>query len=440
MEPQYRFCTSADGTKIAFSTLGGGRRTPVISVVSWAQVQERDWRSPFARAALWPLAEDRCVVGFDRRGVGASQRSVEDLSLEAQVADLRAVAEQLEFELFDLAGVQDGNAVALAYAARYPEHVRRMILWSPFARGADVMDAGQWRGLVELVRGNWEMATRTIANVIAHPSGPVETQREYAKVLRESVSPEVAARYIEFMASVDVSALLPRVLALTLIFHARKSQAVPISAVRVVAELIPDARLILLEGDNYYESGEETLEGMREFLDEQAAVPATGLVTILFTDITDSTGLTERLGDTAFRDRSRALDEALRALIREAGGKAVEGKLLGDGIMAVFNSAREAIECALRCGAASDATDLRLHLGLHAGDVIHEAGNVYGGAVNIASRIAGASAPGEVLVSDIVRGLARTSANVSFLDRGEHQLKGVSDPVRLYEVRWREDG
>jgi adenylate cyclase len=125
-------------------------------------------------------------------------------------------------------------------------------------------------------------------------------------------------------------------------------------------------------------------------------------------------------------------------LIRKTGGKPIEGKLLGDGLMAVFTSARQAIECALRCSDASQATDLRLHVGVHAGDVIHEADNVYGGAVNIASRVAGASAPGEVLVSDIVRGLARTSTEVTFLDRGEHELKGFEDAVRLYEVRWRE--
>ena len=89
---------------------------------------------------------------------------------------------------------------------------------------------------------------------------------------------------------------------------------------------------------------------------------------------------------------------------------------------------------ALACGRSGDDAGLPLHLGLHAGDVIREENNVYGGAVNIASRISGLSAPGEVLVSDTVRSLARTSAGVSFDDRGEHALKGIEDPVRVYEV------
>jgi class 3 adenylate cyclase len=108
---------------------------------------------------------------------------------------------------------------------------------------------------------------------------------------------------------------------------------------------------------------------------------------------------------------------------------------LGDGVLAVFTSAREAIASAQACASAGESCGLPLHLGLHAGDVIREEGNVYGGAVNIASRISGEAAPGEVLVSQTVRDLARTSAGVSFGDKGERELKGVSEPVRVWAVR-----
>src|SRR5439155_2165863 len=113
---------------------------------------------------------------------------------------------------------------------------------------------------------------------------------------------------------------------------------------------------------------------------------ASGMTAILFADIADSTGLTERLGDAAFRSKARQLDAALRTVIREHSGTPIEGKLLGDGVLAVFTSARQAIEAALACGRAGGDAGLPLHLGLHAGDVIREENNVYGGAVNIASR------------------------------------------------------
>jgi DNA-binding SARP family transcriptional activator len=159
-----------------------------------------------------------------------------------------------------------------------------------------------------------------------------------------------------------------------------------------------------------------------------------GTVTIMFADIADSTGLTERLGDAAFRSRARTLEGSVRVIIEETGGVPVEGRLLGDGLMAVFTSARQAIECGVRVSAAADETSLGLHLGLHAGDVIREDGNVFGGAVNIAARVAALASPGEVLVSETVRSLARTSANVTFESRGSHALKGVEDPHSLFAI------
>lgn len=102
--------------------------------------------------------------------------------------------------------------------------------------------------------------------------------------------------------------------------------------------------------------------------------------------------------------------------------------------MAVFTSARQAIEGGLRARDAAEEVGLGLHLGLHAGDVIREGDNVFGGAVNLASRVAAMAPPGEILVSETVRGLARTSSDVSFEDRGAHALKGVDGEQRLYAI------
>ena len=121
--------------------------------------------------------------------------------------------------------------------------------------------------------------------------------------------------------------------------------------------------------------------------------------------------------------------------MREAGGTPVDGKVLGDGVMGVFTSAAQAIAAARACTSAAADAELPLHIGIHAGDVIHEQDNVYGGAVNLASRVCGASAPGEILVSEVVRALARTSAGVTFEDRGEHALKGIEEPQRLWAIR-----
>jgi len=300
------------------------------------------------------------------------------------------------------------------------------------------------RAIRPIVGTAWQTYTEAVAHVLLGWSAG-EPARRYAALVHDSVRPEFfEAVIVPALNEFDVRPLLPEVRSPTLVLHRRQCALVSVDSATGLASGIPDARLVVLEGESgapYLGDTEAVLSAINEFLGEGEEMKAAaqlpeGMAVILFTDIADSTSLTERLGDSAFRARARELDTSLRSVIRESGGTAVEGKVLGDGVMAVFSSARQAIECALRCNAATEGTGLQLHLGLHAGDVIREGNNVYGGAVNIAARIAEASAPGEVLASDIVRGLARTSAGVSFNDRGEHDLKGVGEPQRLYEVQW----
>ena len=111
MEPQYRYCTSADGTRISFSTLGGGPLPTHVIVDGWGFLQEWAWQLPGFFAFDSGMAQERCVVRFDRRGVGGSQRAVDDLSLDAHIADVRAIVEHLELTEFDLQGSSDGTPI-----------------------------------------------------------------------------------------------------------------------------------------------------------------------------------------------------------------------------------------------------------------------------------------------------------------------------------------
>jgi class 3 adenylate cyclase len=129
---------------------------------------------------------------------------------------------------------------------------------------------------------------------------------------------------------------------------------------------------------------------------------------IVFTDITDSTALTERLGDVAFRAKADQLDTAVRSVVGDCGGEVIEGVLIGDGHLAVFRSGPRAIECASLAHDCARSVGFRLHVGLHAGKVIRSATNVHGTAVNIAARVCSRAAPGQTLVSESVRNLART--------------------------------
>jgi class 3 adenylate cyclase len=260
--------------------------------------------------------------------------------------------------------------------------------------------------------------------------------------MRACVEPEALRAAFSSFDDFDVARLAGQLTTPTLVLHNRANRWLPVRVGQRLAASIRGARFLEIDDLMY----EDVPRLVADFISETGVIGdaeapeiPSGTAVILFADIAGSTALTERLGDAAFREKARGLDAALRTVMRENGGTPIEGKLLGDGVLAVFTSARQAIEATLRCGRAGDDAGLPLHLGLHAGDVIREENNVYGGAVNIAARVSALSAPGEVLVSDTVRSLARTSAGVRFEDRGERELKGVSEPVRVYEVRWRAD-
>jgi class 3 adenylate cyclase len=271
-----------------------------------------------------------------------------------------------------------------------------------------------------------------------------DVAHRFAAFIRQAVTWESERAEGIACSDFDVTGLLPQVSIPTLVIHRRELPTPTVDVARGLAANIPNARLVLLEGSSmspYLGDTDSVVKTIYEFLGvgepQPDAVPhplRSGTAIILFADIVDSTALTERLGDTAFRDKARGLDEAMRSAIRANGGTPVEGKTLGDGVLAVFTSAKQAIACAQACHEAAGAAGLSLHAGIHAGDVIREADNVYGGAVNIAARVAAASAAGETLVSGTVRDLARTSAGVSFEDRGEHELKGIDDAQRLFAV------
>jgi class 3 adenylate cyclase/pimeloyl-ACP methyl ester carboxylesterase len=448
MESQIRFCTSADGTRIAYATLGEG--PPLVRVPAWGGNQEQEWGHPEARRFWESLAQARLFVSFDHRGVGASQREVDDLSLEAQVADIAAVVDHLQIERFDLWGDNLGAVISAAYTAQHPERVSRLVLWAPYTCGEDFATLEVARSLVDLIRKNWSLARRAIADVV-FPSGPIDFQRWLSHTFRESVSPEIAARYTEFCATVDVRGFLPQVKAPTLVLHRRRVRDIPIRAGRAAAAVIPDARFVALEGDiavsflgdiSYVEIATRFLDEGRAEGPAAEAPPAGAFRTMLFTDVEGSTALTQRLGDLKAREVLREHERIVREALKSHAGSEV--KTLGDGFMTSFSSATRALESAIAMQRAFAAHNesaeepILVRVGLNAGEPIAEEADLYGTAVNLAARICGHAEAGQILASDVVRQLV-AGKDFLFADRGEAALKGFDEPVRLYEVRWREE-
>jgi class 3 adenylate cyclase/pimeloyl-ACP methyl ester carboxylesterase len=436
-EPQIRYCTTEDGVRIAYTMTGKG------PVLVWAPDLPNshvrlEWQQPGIREQLEAFASAFTVVRFDARGVGLSDRDVSDFSFAARSRDLEAVVTAVragERGRLVLMGVEWSGPLVIAYAVRHPEIVSHLVLMDTFARSADFAEHPRSRLAMELLDRDWEMFVDTRIS-LAIGLGKQEAG-VYVDFYRQCVTQDVAQAMFPQLARDDVRDLLPRVAVPTLVLQHTGLRARTDDMSRTLASHIGGAQLVVLDG-GYFDTS-PTGSVVRFVLGHDVAPSASGTAIILFADIVDSTATQARTGNEAFRERSRRLEDALRGAISEAGGTPVEGRTLGDGVLGDFRSAAQAIVAALACAVAATECGLALHLGIHAGDVIREARNVYGVAVSVASRISALSGPNEILVSSTVRDLARGSSDVTFEDRGEHALKGVGEPQRVFAVR-RQDG
>ena len=171
------------------------------------------------------------------------------------------------------------------------------------------------------------------------------------------------------------------------------------------------------------------------------SVAAGGIVTLLFTDLVDSTGLIERLGDDAAQPLTRRHFETLRTAVAETGGREV--KSLGDGVMATFPSALAALDAATRMQrgvAAEPGERLGLRVGVHAGEPIPDGDDYFGQSVVVAKRLCDSAQAGEIRVSGLVRDLVGSRGGRSFAGLGALPLKGIVDPVPTFALEWDEAG
>src|SRR3970040_1617040 len=345
MEPHIQHAQTTDGVRLAFWTRGEG--LPFVCMPAMFSHVQLEWQYPGVRDWCERLARGRMLVRYDGSGGGLSERNVTDYSLDARILDLEAVVGRLALESFSLWGPHDSGPVAIASAARQPERVSHLVLWCTYAKTSDPPWA---KALDELVTKDWVMATETIAHGVLGWSAEEEAHR-WAAFIRESITPRALIEASLAADEFDVTGLLPHVRAPTLVLHRRQLRFTEISGARDLASGIPDARLVLLEGESpmpWLEDSDAVLAAIDEFLAEgDVATPAepsepAPFRTILFTDVEGSTALTQRLGDAKARELLREHERIVREALGSHGG--AEVKTMGDGFMASFGSAHKAPE------------------------------------------------------------------------------------------------
>jgi class 3 adenylate cyclase len=401
------------------------------------------WEIPqFARFNERLASFSRLII-FDRLGNGASDRTVsgEVQSLEGWAEDLRRVLDTVGSERAAVVAVADAGFMALLFAATYPDRVSALVLANACARWLAAPDhpAGLEPAVIErflrAVEDRWgteEFATMICPGLAEDP----RVRRLYARQLRASATPRMSAAQLRALVDVDLRSLLPTIRAPTLVLHRREFPLAPIEQGRYLAEQIPGARLIELEGaDSALPLGdsESALEALEEFLTggRHSPAPDRMLATVMFTDLVESTLHARAAGDRRWAELMARHDELVEEQVERFHGRV--WKSTGDGVLATFVMPRDAIRCAVAVRAGVAELGLAVRAGIHAGEVELMGRDVGGIAVHIAARVADLATSGQVLLSRTVADLVAGSG-IALAPRGSRRLKGVAGRWTLYSV------
>lgn len=257
MEQAIRFCTAADGVRIAYATTGSG--PPLVKAANYLTHLQHDWNGPVWRHWLRDLAEHHTLVRYDERGCGLSDWDVTDFSIAAWVRDLEAVVAALGLERFPLLGISQGASVSVAYAVKHPEQVTHLILYGGYARGRfnrDLTEEGRLQAetMINVIRAGWgneNPAFRQLFSTMLMPDGTEMQMNNLNELARISATPENAAAMERAFYQIDVTDLAQQVKTPTLVLHGRSDAAIPFEEGRLLAALIPQARFVPLDSRNH---------------------------------------------------------------------------------------------------------------------------------------------------------------------------------------------
>jgi class 3 adenylate cyclase/pimeloyl-ACP methyl ester carboxylesterase len=432
--PETRYARSGE-LHIAYQVIGEGPRD-LVMVPGFVSNVETTWEVPAAAEFLMRLASFSRLILFDKRGTGLSDRvPVSALpGLEARMDDVRAVLDAAGSTRASLFGISEGGPMSILFAATYPQRVDRLVLYGSYARRSDAqLDNGA--ALIRAIESEWgtgAVLARRCASVVVDD----RLRAALARTERQCATPGAATALIRMSAAIDVSSVLAAVSVPTLVLHRTDDTILRVEGARALAEGIPGARYVEVPGVDHipwFGDSEVILGEIEEFLTGARPLPAPErvLATVLFADIVASTERAVDLGDSDWRRLLDRFDEITRREVDRFRGREINRR--GDDVLATFDGPARAVHCALGLSEAIRPLGVEMRAGIHTGEIELRGDDVGGIAVHIGARVCSLAGPGEVFATRTVKDLT-VGSDLSFHDRGDHVLKGVPEPVRIYRV------
>ncbi len=444
---------------LAYQVFGDGPVELVYVAPTIGSHVELCWTLPEFKAFFDRLATFCRVLLFDPAGFGLSDPVPKVRTFDDRAAEIAGIMDAVGFGKAAIFAVGEGGPAAVIFAATRPERTRALILhsttayhgvagWDDVERDPAELRARVLHELDEDYTPSTEQLARVQELVRAIGSGwgsgaafkvavpPFGSIRQLAMLERMFASPGMARASLEAAFRIDVRPILPTISAPTLVIHARDC-IVPVQSGRYLADHIPGARYLEVDGDSqvpWLTEPDTILTEIEEFLTGSHAAPAPShraLRTVLFTDIVASTQHAAAAGDQRWRAVLHRFGEITTDLTQRFGGTVV--KSTGDGHLMTFDGPTQAIRCAAALRTEAEALGIQIRAGIHTGECELMDTDLGGLAVHIAARILGHAGAGEILVSRTVRDLV-VGSGTGFEDHGSVELRGVPGTWQLLAV------
>jgi class 3 adenylate cyclase len=436
--PAVKFASTSDDLRIAYMAWGEGPAMviapPIISNVEMA------WENDHYRRVFERIGQHAAVIMFDKRGIGMSDSFDEPPTNEQRISDFLAVMDAEDVERAHISGISEGGVMAQILAVAHPDRVDRLIVSNSMA------PRGKRRRVAELahppllsrdellarwdeVTEHWGEPTSPAVPWIMPSLADNEPYRVWhARFERQSATRTGIRNQLESVDALDTTGIPQQIRAPTLITHTTGDQVINVGHGRVLAELIPTARLIEFDGQDHFwwiaPNWRDILDSQIEFLTggPAALVVERSFATVLFTDLVGSTAAAAAAGDQQWAETLNNHDHIAQRIVHQHSGTVV--KSTGDGLLATFGGPSLAVGAAAALRAQLADIGLSIRAGIHAGEIEHRSRDIAGFAVNLAARVENAAPNGEIYVTSTVRDLL-LGGSFKFEDAGAHELKGI---------------
>ena len=445
MQPPLTRYAERDGVSIAYQVSGEG---PVDLLFAPGFVSHLDlqWTDAGFARFLTRLSSFSRLIRYDKPGTGLSDPIPHLPTLEERAADMIAVLDAAGSEHATVVGFSESGPTAVLLAATRPDRVRSLVLYGTFPAAFETLDAEDLATIPPEVQEALREVRAALDTAVSRwgegaamdlfaPSLTSEVQRRFFGTFeRAAASPRMARALVDSVRSIDVRDLLPAVHCPTLVLHHRGDRVIPLIAGATLAEHIPGARFVAVDGDDHafwYGDFDPVVDEIERFLTGAVrhAEPDRVLATVLFTDIVGSTELAAELGDAKWREVLERHDALVSEVVTGHGGRVV--KHIGDGALSTFGGPARAVRCADELCRRAPDLGIALRAGVHTGECEAIGDDLGGLAVHIGARVSAQASAGEVVVSGTVKDLV-VGSGMQFADRGEHRLKGVPGDWRLF--------